>query len=236
MLQRPARSCARHPDSSPAMASSLAGQIVTFYAVDMPAFTGRLRSAQEWPRAGRASACCSRTSPSSFSPPSRALSKAPSERWQGRTDGCDAAFVGRALRVANFLATRKPVHDRDSGTNFFRAGRPRSRSVQLIQIVYNYCRPGESTAATPAEPFSTAAVDKFVEKHASFAAKRLVAPVATRCPSKRQRSAAVMNSMHWRRVAALWACSRRRKTLRPRRRSRARRGNRDLSSSARGGR
>jgi hypothetical protein len=147
MLQRPARSCARHPDSSPAMASSLAGQIVTFYAVDMPAFTGRLRSAQEWPRAGRASACCSRTSPSSFSPPSRALSKAPSERWQGRTDGCDAAFVGRALRVANFLATRKPVHDRDSGTNFFRAGRPRSRSVQLIQIVYNYCRPGESTAA-----------------------------------------------------------------------------------------
>ena len=121
MLQRPARSCARHPDSSPAMASSLAGQIVTFYAVDMPAFTGRLRSAQEWPRAGRASACCSRTSPSSFSPPSRALSKAPSERWQGRTDGCDAAFVGRALRVANFLATRKPVHDRDSGTNFFRA-------------------------------------------------------------------------------------------------------------------
>ena len=129
------------------MASSLAGQIVTFYAVDMPAFTGRLRSAQEWPRAGRASACCSRTSPSSFSPPSRALSKAPSERWQGRTDGCDAAFVGRALRVANFLATRKPVHDRDSGTNFFRAGRPRSRSVQLIQIVYNYCRPGESTAA-----------------------------------------------------------------------------------------
>lgn len=147
MLQRPARSCARHPDSSPAMASSLAGQIVTFYAVDMPAFTGRLRSAQEWPRAGRASACCSRTSPSSFSPPSRALSKAPSERWQSRTDGCDAAFVGRALRVANFLATRKPVHDRDSGTNFFRAGRPRSRSVQLIQIVYNYCRPGESTAA-----------------------------------------------------------------------------------------